>query len=702
MARILKSIILFCIPLSIWGQNKGIIFNDGTQGGVVLEKDLKVSANSVFDWWKLRDSTCYWRKDANGIYYQSASIERMRVFEDGRVSIGSFHTGSKLSLLGGIRADSIILAGGNGISSDGTNLWFNVGGVTYAGLTSSTFTVSGLKLGASAGVGKVLTSLDAFGNAGWQTPATGYTGTGTTNTLSMFTGATTIGNSPLSNSGTLLTSTSRLKLPSGAASTPSIMLGATNGFFDDGGVAVGVENVKRLGISNKGHLYLNSTNTFIGQAGNASTVGYQNVGVGGSVMSGIRGGIGNAALGYFALDQDTSGNYNFAFGAYSQYWNFNGSDNVSIGSLSLYNIRSSRNIAIGSNSGYSYTLGEHNTSIGYNSGGGNQLGSKNIAIGYQASADNGIYNYNNSIVIGNDIYNTSSASNKITIGNASNNLVSFGEGKFNLPLRNYTMGDDKKFLTYRGGTNDFELAQSINVYNTDGVLTSNRVVTNGGNDLALNGTGNFYIGTSAVPYPAKAVIYNTESGKMSFRVDGLSAALGIGISNGGTSNISQTTSFTVQDMSANAWATFTSTGLAMASGKKGTGGVTSGASGADWLPVAQAINQFTTPASAISQSSASWTCTLPSTSYRDFQRVNMTSSPTAVTITLSGGLANGEYYLALYNVPSNTNVSFSNNVKSMDGNTFTFFNSASGQLRFHFIYDGTNYYLWRSGNQIAN
>jgi hypothetical protein len=560
MARILKSIILFCIPLSIWGQNKGIIFNYGTQGGVVLEKDLKVSANSVFDWWKLRDSTCYWRKDANGIYYQSASIERMRVFEDGRVSIGSFHTGSKLSLLGGIRADSIILAGGNGISSDGTNLWFNVGGVTYAGLNSSTFTVSGLKLGASAGVGKVLTSLDAFGNAGWQTPATGYTGTGTTNTLTMFTGATTIGNSPLSNSGTLLTSTSRLKLPSGAASTPSIMLGATNGFFDDGGVAVGVENVKRLGISNKGHLYLNSTNTFVGQAGNASAVGYQNVGVG-SVMSGLRGGIGNAALGYFALDNDTSGNYNFAFGAYSQYGNFNGSDNVSIGSLSLYGIKSSRNVAIGSNSGYSYTIGEHNTSIGYNSGGGNQLGSKNISIGYQASADNGIYNYNNAIVIGNDIYNTSSASNKITIGNASNNLVSFGEGKFNLPLRSYTAGDDKKFLAYRLGTNDFELTPSINMYNTDGGFTSTRTAALGANDLVFTtSTGRILFGSPELS--GRFSGQNYTAGVSAFNFKGVAATINIDLNGSGVNNIDGST-MNFRTFTGTNYATFSNSGLDM-------------------------------------------------------------------------------------------------------------------------------------------
>jgi hypothetical protein len=101
--------ILFLFPVLAVAQNKSLPYTEGGDKGTVLESALKINATNVFDWWKMRDSTSNWIKNATGIYYQTSGIERVKI-EDSRVNIGGItNRYSKLNILGGVNADSFKL-----------------------------------------------------------------------------------------------------------------------------------------------------------------------------------------------------------------------------------------------------------------------------------------------------------------------------------------------------------------------------------------------------------------------------------------------------------------------------------------------------------------------------------------------------------------------------------------------------------------
>lgn len=69
-----------------------------------------------------------WSSDASGIFYQSAAIQRMRLFDDGRVSVGGIvNRYSKFNVLGGVNLDSIIM-GNSYQTMDGLDFIMSVNG----------------------------------------------------------------------------------------------------------------------------------------------------------------------------------------------------------------------------------------------------------------------------------------------------------------------------------------------------------------------------------------------------------------------------------------------------------------------------------------------------------------------------------------------------------------------------------------------
>jgi hypothetical protein len=113
MGRLIGFLLLFC-SLTVLGQNKEILYKDGTTSGKVKESNLKVDANGVFNWWQKRDSSSRWGADANGIFYGFNALERFRVNNDGRVMVGGItNRYSKLNVLGGVSADSLKLSSTN-------------------------------------------------------------------------------------------------------------------------------------------------------------------------------------------------------------------------------------------------------------------------------------------------------------------------------------------------------------------------------------------------------------------------------------------------------------------------------------------------------------------------------------------------------------------------------------------------------------
>ena len=136
-----------------------------------------------------------------------------------------------------------------------------------------------------------------------------------------------------------------------------------------------------------------ASNTAIGyQALNTNSTGSSNVAVGyGTLYSNVTGD-GNTAVGTNALNANTASG-NTAVGQYALSYNTSGANCVALGSgASNYSVSASRCTAIGVNALVSNVSGSDNIAIGYNAlnltGTASSVSKGNVAIGYQAG--NGI------------------------------------------------------------------------------------------------------------------------------------------------------------------------------------------------------------------------------------------------------------------------------------------------------------------------
>jgi hypothetical protein len=524
--------------------------------------------------------TNYWSTDASGIFRMASAIERFRIFDDGRVSIG-LQTGSKTSILGGLRVDSLIL-------NPNSSLTGGVGTFNF----NSPAAVPTIRLLGGFGVSYAKLAYNVNGYTGDGAYHQYQDGIGFQyNALSSHSHSFRVNNTEfvqIKNTG--------IGTISGSAGSPSgYFINSTGtGYFFDGGYGISVTGTKRLGISGTGNLYLNSANVFVGQSGRETLGGsYQNVGVG-NTLTALNGGNFNGGFGYFSLGQLTTGSSNFAMGAYSQYGNLTGNNNVGVGTYSLQNVTGSgnigvgtsagstitsgvNNIGIGGNSAAGVTTGSNNTAVGATSGGGNSTGSNNVNIGYQAGYDTGTPNaVSNAINIGNTIPNNG-ASNEMRIGNAANNLFNLSLGKFKLNVRDYTLADDNKVLTINATTNVVDMLAPQHVGNTNLTLTSDRY---------LYSTNSFYLGTPSSG--AKFGVSNTVAGRSGTYLESVASNFKFDWLGSGTSYLTGT-AYSFKNLAETVdYATINTTGIVLGSGKKVTGGITTGATGSDLISVTQA------------------------------------------------------------------------------------------------------------------
>jgi hypothetical protein len=92
--------------------------------------------------------------------------------------------------------------------------------------------------------------------------------------------------------------------------------------------------------------------------------------------------VDNEALGYQALNANTTGSENLAMGYQSMAANTAGSQNVAVGNYTLQNnLSGSNNTAVGIGAGVSLTGGDNNTMIGKDAQVPNASGSNQIRIG---------------------------------------------------------------------------------------------------------------------------------------------------------------------------------------------------------------------------------------------------------------------------------------------------------------------------------
>lgn len=189
-------------------------------------------------------------------------------------------------------------------------------------------------------------------------------------------------------------------LSNGAGDATSVFLGNDAGNNDDG-------SNYNVGI---GHLALRD-----------ATSAQYNVSLGYHALLNITNGIENIAIGREAMRaRNTYSTANVAIGAYALQLGTLGNYNVALGQYSLQHNNGDYNVAIGTNAGGEVTTGDNNVHIGARADWKNRTGSNNTIIGAFAGGDsNGFNNKTGSVFIGSYAGNNESNDNKLYIENTA-------------------------------------------------------------------------------------------------------------------------------------------------------------------------------------------------------------------------------------------------------------------------------------------
>jgi trimeric autotransporter adhesin len=278
---------------------------------------------------------------------------------------------------------------------------------------------------------------------------------GTADKIPMFTTATNIQNSILSQTGTTAINVGgNLNLPATGRFELGGKLFAFGSYANDNAFLGFAGNTKTTGTYNtavgeqalgynttgsyntaiaQAALELNTTgseNTAVGDGALVSnTTGSNNTASGGGALSSNTTGSNNTASGYFVLSGNTTGYENTADGVYALYSNTTGPSNTATGYEALYlNTSGSGNTASGYHALYDNSTGSTNTGFGSNSGttydGSKVTGVSNSFIGNFAIMATGGLSYATAIGACSEV----SASNALVLG--ANNTSSGDAGFF--------------------------------------------------------------------------------------------------------------------------------------------------------------------------------------------------------------------------------------------------------------------------------
>ena len=201
------------------------------------------------------------------------------------------------------------------------------------------------------------------------------TGIGTVNSIPKFSGASALGNSNISDNGTLVSVTTD-------ATLNGLSLGRGPGNFDN--------------------------NTVFGKSAlSVNTAGINNTAIGFESLFSNTTGESNTAIGINALRLNTLGKANVAIGINALINNTTGNNNTAVGAGALVNSTGSNNVALGLNSFINLSSGSNNIALGVNAG------------RYAGSATTTLTSTNNSIYLGflSRGLNASGSTNEIVIGN---------------------------------------------------------------------------------------------------------------------------------------------------------------------------------------------------------------------------------------------------------------------------------------------
>jgi len=233
---------------------------------------------------------------------------------------------------------------------------------TIGGLPPSAFVLAAPP---SASAGRAIATSKAAASVTPETSHDVTTTGGTVNTIPLFTTSTSIQNSILTQTGTTAVNIDgNLNLPA-------------TGRFEVGGKLFAFGSYAKQ-------------NAFLGFAGNTSTTGTYNTGLGYEALKSNTTGSFNDALGFQALYSNTTGYDNIANGFQALNYNTTGTDNTADGYRALLYTTGNYNAGFGSQALYNNTTGSENTAIGYAALNNNSIECCNTAVGTQALASSNV------------------------------------------------------------------------------------------------------------------------------------------------------------------------------------------------------------------------------------------------------------------------------------------------------------------------
>jgi hypothetical protein len=292
-----------------------------------------------------------------------------------------------------------------------------------------------------------------LGAVGWATAQQGnppVRGSGTPNTIPVWTGSGTIGDSSITQSGSNVSvggSVSATSFTGDGSGLTNVNASKLGGFSPNAFAQIGTSNTFKGDQTINGNLNLTGSlalpvttdpNTgVISLGGNPVLHFFGPIFFGGlpeSTFVGVNAGnftmtgSSNTAVGVATLSQNTRGSVNTALGGSALSSNTEGQGNTAVGRSALFsNTTGDNNTAVGLSALIGNISGDNNTAVGVDALAWNTTGQGNTVLGYQAGL-NLIGSESENIVIGHGVGGRTGESNAIRIGVANQQSRTFIAG----------------------------------------------------------------------------------------------------------------------------------------------------------------------------------------------------------------------------------------------------------------------------------
>jgi hypothetical protein len=254
----------------------------------------------------------------------------------------------------------------------------------------------------------------------------------------------------------------------GAKSAQRVIAIGTFAYEGDSSNSTGANDSVAVGYSALKNIETGDYNVAVGNFTlDALTEGEKNVAIGHNSGTGLTTGSNNIAIGYAALDAATTESHNIGIGyaALGGASLSGGINNMALGSYTLDGLTSGdNNLAVGYDAGGSVSTGSHNTTLGYQSGRLIQAGDKNITLGWTAG-DN-LTSGSNNVMIGGADAASATGSDQLSISSGdgspvwitgtSAGVVSIGDSGSGTMVASF--GDSNLFTSDASTSDGYQLA----------------------------------------------------------------------------------------------------------------------------------------------------------------------------------------------------------------------------------------------------